>query len=102
MEPDEGARQIAHAFVDVFSIAIPPRAGEQLDNLADRGVLALGRMFDLDGLPVTGGPGCARLDATNLVTGALSAISALLAAASDATILTDDQLVAAWREELDR
>ena len=59
-------------------------------------------MFDRDGLPVTDTLGCRRLDATNLVTGALSAISALLAAAADATLLTDDQLLAAWREQLDR
>ena len=102
MITDEAARQVAHVFVDVFSIATPPGAAETLDSLADQGVLALGRIFEVGVLPDRDRPGSTGLDATNLVTGALSAMGALLIAAADAAEIPEDELLAAWREELDR
>ena len=102
MVTDEAARQVAHVFVDVFSIATPPGAAEHLDSLADQGVLALGRIFEVGVVRASDRPGSAALDATNLVTGALSAMGALLVAAAGATHIPEDQLLAAWREELDR
>jgi hypothetical protein len=102
MDTDERARQVAHVFVDVFSIATPPGVEEHLDTLADQGVLALGRIFEAGVVQDRDRTGSAGLDATNLVNGALSAMGALLVAAADVAEIPEDQLLAAWREELDR
>lgn len=102
MRTDDGSRQIAHVFVDVVSIATPPPPDEHLDQVADQGVLALSRMLDLAAAPPVDEPATVRVDATHLITGALSAIGALIAAVSKTSGVDGDLLVAAWRDELDR